>query len=602
MSDTRPTHPAHQSNVSAQPCAAPPISRSESVAIIIVLMLAALLRLPGLARVPPAINQDECLRGYDAWCLATTGRDYRGVLLPAYLEAFGPGDYPAASSAYLTAPFVALLGLSPVTVRLPFALAGILTVALLWRWLRREFGVAAGLAGAAALALSPWHQQLSRLAFEGGLTPLLLTIGALLLIGKCGSAGGSFVGGAALGAAMWTYAAPRLLVPLLGAAWLAGAGRRTNDNAMNRPATGAAALARRRRTPLWALAGIVFGAAPMLVALARHPQQVFARTSHVSMWREGRTFDATTLLKQYAAHYDPRRLFGDADAGSSICPTGIDWTLPGGSRLRFGGGFLHWYEAPLLATGLIWIAARARADRRARFLIAWWLLFPLPAALVAGGGPHAMRSIVGLPLMAITVGLGAAWWFERARRRGTGLRRALTVAAAAAALVNAGLYQRYYVSEYPRQAARWFQPDLAGAFTWLHERESSPGARPYDAVLVAFPANQTFAYYLFFTRVPPRLAQAVESSQDNGRRVVRESWIEGFDDVLRWDRVQFAPARQRRPWSEDEIVERASQCAAGARVLILARPGQVRRTRPVAVLTGPDGGPTIEAHEWFVTP
>lgn len=569
----------------------------------IVLALAGLLRLPGLDRSPPAINQDECLRGYDAWCLATTGRDFRGVLLPAYLEAFGPGDYPAAGSAYLTAPFVALLGLTPVTVRLPFALAGVFTVAMLWRWLRREFGTAAALAGAAALALNPWHQQLSRLAFEGGLTPLLLTIGVLTLIrAGGGSAAGSLVGGAALGAAMWTYAAPRLLVPMLGVVWLVLGGWRAVNSASTPRATGTAPPIGHRRTAPWALAGIVVGAAPMLVALARHPQQVLARTSQVSMWRAGGTFDAVTLLKQYFAHYDPRRLFGEADAGSSIYPTGIDWTLPGDRRLRFGGGFLHWYEAPLLATGLIWMLTQARADRRARFLLAWWLLFPLPAALAAGGGPHAMRSVVGLPLMAITVGLGAAWWYEQVQSRGAGLRRAAIVGAAVTAAANVAVYQRYYMSEYPRQAARWFQPDLAAAFAWLHERESAAGARPYDAVLVAFPANQTFAYYLFFTRVPPREAQAIESAADNGGRVVRARWVEGFDDVLRWDRVQFASARQRRGWSEDEIVERASQLAPGSAVLILARPGQVRRTRPVAALSGPATDPTIEAHEWFVTP
>src|SRR5262245_61119900 len=94
-------------------------------AIALVVIVGALLRFPRLDRVPPAMNQDEVLRGYDAWSLWKTGADYRGVRWPAYLEAYGPGEYVSASASYLIAPFVGMFELRPAVVRLPFAIAGI---------------------------------------------------------------------------------------------------------------------------------------------------------------------------------------------------------------------------------------------------------------------------------------------------------------------------------------------------------------------------------------------------------------------------------------------------------------------------------------------
>ena len=96
--------------------------------LVAVLAAAAALRLPGLDRVPPALFCDEASAGYDAWCLLETGRDQYGTLLPLYARSFG--DHDEALMRYLTVPFVAALGLTEIAVRLPAALAGILSVLL----------------------------------------------------------------------------------------------------------------------------------------------------------------------------------------------------------------------------------------------------------------------------------------------------------------------------------------------------------------------------------------------------------------------------------------------------------------------------------------
>ncbi len=252
--------------------AAPRTARWERLAIVIITLVAAATRLPALDQFPPGASQDEVIRGYDAWCLWTSGADFHGAVLPAYLEAFGPGDYPAALSAYVMAPLIGWFGPSVALIRLPVAASAVATIVLLWWWVRREFGWVAGLAAAAVLTLSPWHVLVSRMGFEGLLTPFLVTLALVLVIRGRGVASPASMGagGLALGAAMWNYSAPRLVLPILGLAWLVMTIRAPRDAAVHE---------RSKRLWGWALllAGGLIGAAPMIATLAATPERVLAR-------------------------------------------------------------------------------------------------------------------------------------------------------------------------------------------------------------------------------------------------------------------------------------------------------------------------------------
>ncbi|HVR04884.1 MAG TPA: glycosyltransferase family 39 protein, partial [Solirubrobacteraceae bacterium] len=82
----------------------------------------------------------------------------------------------------------ALFGFSPLSQLLPQAIISVIAVAVLYRVLARRLGVAAGLAGALALAVFPSFVAVSR---ENGVDPLLI----LLLILACGSALNAIEGG-----------------------------------------------------------------------------------------------------------------------------------------------------------------------------------------------------------------------------------------------------------------------------------------------------------------------------------------------------------------------------------------------------------------------
>ena len=95
--------------------------------IFIILIIGAYLRLFLLSSVPPSLTWDEASWGYNAYSLGIDGKDEFGKLLPlTHLESFG--DYKPPLYAYLAAPFVKLMGLTELAVRLPSAILGIFTI------------------------------------------------------------------------------------------------------------------------------------------------------------------------------------------------------------------------------------------------------------------------------------------------------------------------------------------------------------------------------------------------------------------------------------------------------------------------------------------
>ncbi|MDP2789753.1 MAG: glycosyltransferase family 39 protein [bacterium] len=149
--------------------------------LLCVIVLAALLRFVQLDSIPYGVNVDEAERGYEAYSLLKTGHDQHGHRWPVTLEGFSKReDNASAISAYAAIPFTAMLGPGVLAVRLPSALAGVLSVIALIYLARRlsgdwRVGVLAGF----FLAVSPWHLTVSRTGHEAIWTTTLFLLGAV---------------------------------------------------------------------------------------------------------------------------------------------------------------------------------------------------------------------------------------------------------------------------------------------------------------------------------------------------------------------------------------------------------------------------------------
>ena len=121
----------------------------------IILTVAVFFRFYQLGRIPAGVSNDETVHIYSANSIWKTGHDFAGKFLPlSFNFDFSYSPVPV----YLIAPVVGLFGMNAVTGRLPFALAGIGTVGLVYvlaKFLFRRNSIA--LLAMMAMAVSPWH-------------------------------------------------------------------------------------------------------------------------------------------------------------------------------------------------------------------------------------------------------------------------------------------------------------------------------------------------------------------------------------------------------------------------------------------------------------
>lgn len=138
--------------------------KNVKVLLVLILLLAAFLRLWELDKIPPSLFGDEVDVGYQAYSILKTGKDYTGQPLPLYIHSLS--EWRAPLFLYSAVPTVALFGLNEWGVRLPAAIFGILGVFLVYLLGKRLQGERFGLVAAFLTAILPWHIHYSRAAFE----------------------------------------------------------------------------------------------------------------------------------------------------------------------------------------------------------------------------------------------------------------------------------------------------------------------------------------------------------------------------------------------------------------------------------------------------
>jgi len=142
------------------------ITVSKTVKLLLIfIVVGALFRLWHLGTLPGMLHRDETSIGYNAYSLLLTGRDEHNVPWPLNFRAFG--DYKLPGLIYATIPSIYAFGLTPFAVRLPTALAAILTIPAVF-WLSREIGWSnrVSLFVALFLTLDFWHISQARNAYE----------------------------------------------------------------------------------------------------------------------------------------------------------------------------------------------------------------------------------------------------------------------------------------------------------------------------------------------------------------------------------------------------------------------------------------------------
>jgi len=182
--------------------------------MVLALLVAAALRLPALAAIPPGVHYDEAAYGLNAGDIGLRGD--RPIFIPAFT-----GREPLY--LYVAGGMARALGNTLFALRLTSAFFGLLTIAATY-WLGREMLADRRIAllAAALLAISFWHVLFSRLGFRVISQPLLqaLAVAALFRGLRGGRWSWLWLAGLLVGLSAYTYLAARLFPVLLAFALL----------------------------------------------------------------------------------------------------------------------------------------------------------------------------------------------------------------------------------------------------------------------------------------------------------------------------------------------------------------------------------------------
>ncbi|MGV3504505.1 MAG: glycosyltransferase family 39 protein [Adhaeribacter sp.] len=456
------------------------------------LLLGLGLRLYRFPDIPQGLNIDEATSAYEAFSLLETGKDKWGNPWPAYFPGWGSGQNVLL--AYLTIPFVKVLGLNVQAARLPALLAGLLTLPLFYMTLR-PLGRFAALLGLLLLSLAPWHFMLSRWALESNLLPCCMLLGCFTFSRALLRDQQRWILPALLpfAAALYAYGTTILVLPPLLAALLLLFYRRL--------------LA---RWQAWLGAGVLF-------VLASFPFLIFFAENYLlkaNMAWTDHLFFTTALL--------PSNRLDQVNHGSwaDLLYLNREFVLSGFDdhttyNLMPGYRLLPVLVLPL---GLLGLLAGIRLAARKELDLAGFPAFPVVAVFCCWAAASCLLLLVlelninrfnhfFLPAMAL-----AAWGGSLLLHRvpGRRFRRGGQVLLLGAILAEGSPAARHYFTQYPRSE------NLLGFQTGLQEAYEAVARLPVSQVRL--PANIGFlpinySYALFYLQYPPA---AFQQSGDYG--------------------------------------------------------------------------------------
>ncbi|MFN2568338.1 MAG: hypothetical protein ABR564_01890 [Candidatus Dormibacteria bacterium] len=373
-------------------------------AAVVVVAVAAALRLIDLNGQPGGLYPDEAAEGLDAHRLL-----HEAGFHPVFFHDDAGRE---ALFGYLVAATFRVAGESATVLRGVAAVVGVVGVVALWPALRR-FGAGAAVAGMAWAAGSLWLICVARDGFRVILVPLVgaLALASLIRWGDRPGRARATVAGIVAGAGLWTYQ-PLKLLPLLVILWLWWIRH----------------VDRERFTSLrpdlrWFAIAFAVVSAPMAVAAIGDPGNYLGRGASVTAFNPDQGPGALPLhvlrtigMLGFTGDPNPRHNVG------GLPLVGVPLAL-----LVVAGGIRAW---------------KRRGDHAHSLVLLGSAVFLIPPLIATeGGAPHFLRSLGLAPYLAALVALGCAELVDRCMAAGLrgGRAAAVAIAPAAALLVAAGV-------------------------------------------------------------------------------------------------------------------------------------------------------------------
>lgn len=482
-----------------------------------ILLLAFSFRFFKLAQFPSTLYGDEQAFAWNAYNILKLGQDEYGNPYPLQFRSFE--DYKAPIPTYLLVPFIKLLGLSTFAIRLPIALASILSVAVTFLLARVFFNRKASLIISFLMAISPWHIHLSRGFFEATLALLLFLLGVYFFLLHRQNLKFIVVSMIFFGLSMYSYFVPRILVPIF-LPFLIWYMLKYKEQKFSKIFKLQYIL-----KDFWlGLLILILISLPLLKLTffekgASRFNKLLDLTNPVvenTVWKERL---ASNLSDRFKILFHNKvtvwmRIIKN-NYLEQLSPN--FWYIYGDSSLRYflgNMGMFYLIEFPFLIMGLYFLWREKRSA--AIFFIGWILLAALPASLV--GKAFAVRSLQMVPAIFMFVGYGlykSILLVSRIKNR-SNLFSFIIVIFFVLSLGNVLI--RYYF-EYPVYAATWWGWENKAAIDYAKNFETQ-----YDYIFISnFYTGATLTYAVYNSYDPIEYRMAVQNPvvMVDGRHLVK---------------------------------------------------------------------------------
>lgn len=462
--------------------------------LVVILFLSGILRIWDLGGVPPHLRNDEAALGYNAYSILQTGRDENGQILPIFFESFG--DWKPGLYVYLDIPFVALLGLNELAVRLPSAIFGVIAVLVLYLVVLELFGNSKlALFASLLLAISPWHLAFSRGAWEANISLTLVLFGIyFFLTALRREPWYLFISTMLFGATLFTYHSAKLATPIIAIVLLLVFRKKVFQQPLLLLATclslillisiptvfaffdGKFARLQSLNTLSYPITGYV---QTVLDEGGETRDSLFYYISHNELLVTSRS-----VLWNWSNHFSGEVLFFEGD------------TNPQHSAPNAGAFLL--LDSVFVIAGFIKLV-RLGIRSQTLFLWLWLLLSPLPSALTTDG-VNFVRSLNMFVPLVIIMALGVVFLLDQVRQRAG---KASVVLAVFIILYFANYF--YYLDQYwihgPKKNVAWQYgyKDII--------RLISPIKEEYGKIIVPQGLDQPYIFFLFYQKYPPEKYQ-----------------------------------------------------------------------------------------------
>ncbi len=484
-------------------------SVSNRLFLFLIFLISFLVRFVFWQKTP--LLWDEAALGYNAYSISQTLKDEYGKFLPLIFKSFG--DYKPRLYVYLALPFVKLLGLGELSVRLPSMIFGALSPVFLFLLITQISPKSKKIASIAALicAFNPYNIHFSRGAWETNILTFELILASYFFYKYINRQRSKYLFFSAIifGLSLFTYQAGKMISLFLIIILFI----------LNFKQIQFKKFLLSFVIPLGIIAlpvayGLFFSSNAnrlQVVSLFSYPRfeietnTIINETNHLDyqIFHSQPSFFIRNFLSRYFNHFSPRFLAFEGD-----------WQNPRHSAPYIG--VLLYPSLIFLVIGLVFGFSRSKNQSINLFFLLWLLVAPIPSALTRDSIQSVRAMSLSIPLIYF-ISLGIFAFLKRYPSK------LIPIFIIFIYLISFVYYSDLYLNHMVKKSPYDFLYGYKQAVSYVNNSQSK-----YQQIIFSDFYGQPYIFYLFYSRYSPsdyqQIANLTESSLDTGK-------VESIDNI-----------------------------------------------------------------------